>query len=141
MKNIAIIKNSVVENIVSVEEANRAATRTFWEVQGYFCINDAVCSPGDTWNGTNFISPVVIVEPVVETKFSRLQFMNRFTNAELGMIYTTAKTQVAIEVWLDKFKLAEYIDSTDPDTVAGVQMLEQSGLLAVGRANAILGIV
>lgn len=35
--------------------------------------------------------------------------------------------------------VAKYIDLDDPSTVAGVQLLEQSGLLAAGRAADILG--
>lgn len=76
------------------------------------------------------------VQPV--TTLSKLDYMNRFTDAELAGIYTAAKTVVAVEVWLEKFKLAEFIDRFDPRTVAGVQALEVSGLIGVGRAAEIL---
>lgn len=71
---------------------------------------------------------------------SRLDFMNLFTDAELEAIYSAAKTTVSVEVWLDKFKLADWVDLTDPRTVAGVQSLETAGLIATGRATTILGL-
>lgn len=40
---------------------------------------------------------------------TKLSFMRRFSNEELGGIYTAAKSNVLLEVWLDKFKLAEAI--------------------------------
>lgn len=64
--------------------------------------------------------------------------MNRFTDEELVGIYTVAKTAVQVEVWLEKFKIATDVDLDDPRTVAGVEALEQAGLLAAGRAAEIL---
>lgn len=72
------------------------------------------------------------------TVLSKLGYMNRFTDAELAAIYTAAKSVVQVEVWLEKFKLAEFIDLTDQRTIAGVQSLEAAGLLAAGRAAEIL---
>lgn len=69
---------------------------------------------------------------------SKLDYMNRFTDAELAQIYTAAKTTVAIEIWLDKFKLAESIYLDDPRTISGVQTMELVGLIAPGRAAEIL---
>jgi hypothetical protein len=69
---------------------------------------------------------------------TKLKYMNRFTDAELAAIYTTAKSNVQVEVWLDKFKLAEEINLDDPSTIAGVQALEAAGLLAKGRSTEIL---
>lgn len=76
--------------------------------------------------------------PVVKRTLTRLEYMDRFTDAELAGIYTAAKSVVQVEVWLEKFKLAEFIDLTDQRTIAGVQSLEAAGLLAAGRAAEIL---
>lgn len=71
-------------------------------------------------------------------KLSKLVYMSRFTDAELAAIYTAAKTVVAIEVWLDKFKVADDVDLDDARTIAGLAALEDAGLLATGRAAEIL---
>ena len=69
---------------------------------------------------------------------TKLEFFDRFTDAEQVAIYDAAKTVTAIQVWLDKFKLASDIDVTDPRTIAGIQALEAAGLLTAGRAAEIL---
>jgi hypothetical protein len=84
----------------------------------------------------------LVEEPIVATPgvriLTKLAYMNRFTDTELAGIYTAAKSVVQIEVWLDKFKLAEEINLDDPSTIAGVQALEAAGLLIAGRAAEIL---
>lgn len=85
-------------------------------------------------------------EPVVETPqpepaprtITRLEYMNRFTDEELAGLWTAAKSVVQIEIWLEKFKLAEFISLDDPRTVEGLLALEGAGLLAPGRANEIV---
>lgn len=69
---------------------------------------------------------------------TRLDFMNRFSMEELAGIYTAAKSEVLVEVFLDKLKLAEHVDLADPNTVAGVKALAVSGLLTEARAGEIL---
>lgn len=69
---------------------------------------------------------------------TKLDFMNRFTMEELAGIYTIAKSEVLIEVFLDKLKLAEHLDLANPNTVAGVHALATSGLLTEARAGEIL---
>lgn len=84
-------------------------------------------------------TPVDIVQQEIpSTRLTKLDYMNRFTDAELATIYATAKQSPAVEVWLEKFKLSEFVDTADPRTVAGVQALESAGLIAAGRANEIL---
>lgn len=69
---------------------------------------------------------------------TKLAFMERFTDEELAAIYAAAKTDVRVEVWMDKLKLASEVDLADPRTQAGVQALEAMGLIAEGRAAQIL---
>ena len=69
---------------------------------------------------------------------TKLAFMNRFTMEELAAIYTAAKTEVLVEVFLDKLKLAEHVDVTDPHTIGGLQALAASGLLTEARVQAVL---
>lgn len=76
--------------------------------------------------------------PTPRTITTRLGFMGRFTTPELVAIYTAAKTSVELEIWLDKLRAAQEIDTADGRTVEGVVQLEAAGLIAQGRADAIL---
>jgi hypothetical protein len=69
---------------------------------------------------------------------SKLEYMNRFTDTELATIFTAAKSNVALEIWLEKFKLAEFINLDDPATAAGLAALTYVGILAAGRMEGIL---
>ena len=69
---------------------------------------------------------------------TKLDYMNRFHDEELAALYSAAKTVVQIEVWLEKFKVSDEIDLSDPRTGAGLHALESAGLIGPGRANEIL---
>lgn len=69
---------------------------------------------------------------------TKLQFLNRFTNEELAAVYTAAKTNVLIEVFMDKLKLAQEVNLDDPQTVGGLQSLAAAGLLSEARAQEVL---
>lgn len=80
-------------------------------------------------------------EPVIAPplgQISKLAYMDRFTDAELAGIYAASHVSPAVEVWLEKFKLAEFIDLSDPRTLAGLQALEANDLIGTGRALEIL---
>lgn len=77
-------------------------------------------------------------EPVAKPTLTQLEFFNRFTQPELVGIYTAAKSSVPLEIMLDQFKMATYIDTADPQTVGGINALEAAGLIAAGRAAQIL---
>ena len=69
---------------------------------------------------------------------TRLAFMRRFTAQELASIYSIAKTNIQLEIWLDKFKLAEEINLDDVEIVEGLSSFEALGILVPGRAQEIL---
>ena len=85
----------------------------------------------------NFELPAAAAVATVP-RLTHLEFMGRFTDAELVGIYTAAKSSVPVEIWLDKFKLASDVDRTDARTIAGLAGMESAGLLAAGRAAEIL---
>lgn len=87
---------------------------------------------------TELIAEVATQEPTNLGQISKLAYMERFSDAELAAIYGAAKVSLAVEVWLEKFKLAEFIDLSDPRTLAGLQALEANGLIGPGRALEIL---
>lgn len=80
----------------------------------------------------------VVAIPVVKAPITKLAFMDRFTMTELAGIYTAAKTEVMIEVFLDKLKLATEINLSDANTIAGINALATVGLLTTDRAAEIL---
>lgn len=77
-------------------------------------------------------------EPTNLGQISKLAYMERFSDTELAAIYGAAKVSMAVEVWLERFKLAEFIDLSDPRTLAGLQALESNGLIGPDRALGIL---
>lgn len=84
-------------------------------------------------------APMVPNAPVVGRVFTKMEWMDRFTQAELASIFNAAKVSVDVEVWLERFRQSSYVDPSDPRTVGGVQALEAVGILAAGRAAEILG--
>lgn len=81
------------------------------------------------------------VEPVIAPplgQISQLDYMERFTGAELENIYGAEALSLSVRVWLKKFEAADFIDLADPRTLAGLQDLEANGLIGSGRALEIL---
>ena len=68
---------------------------------------------------------------------TKLAFMNLLTDGELEAIYTAAQQSVPMQVWIDKLRVADYIDLNDPRTVSGLITLEMLGILGAGRADVI----
>lgn len=81
----------------------------------------------------------MIFSPVSKT-VSRLAFTERLTDDELFAIYAAAKTDVRVEVFLDRFKISEQIDLLDQRLIDSIRYLEAAGLLADGRAAEVLAV-
>jgi len=79
-----------------------------------------------------------ILDTTIKNALTKFQFMSRFTVEERKAVTALAKTNQDLEDWLDLFKLTEEMNLNDPQTIAGVQMLEAGGIIGVGRANEIL---
>lgn len=78
----------------------------------------------------------------VDLRITRLAFLDRFTDAEaiaidLASIGATVEA-AGLRRYVAKVNAATFIDLSRIDTRAGVQALETVGILAVGRALAIL---
>jgi hypothetical protein len=136
MKSYAIVESGKVVNVIEAE-TDFALSIGAIPLSGFAGIGWTVNGLGE------FSAPIVIPTTPQESlipppPLTRLQFMDRFTDAELAGIYTTAKQSVPVEIWLEKFKLSTEIDLTDPRTIAGIEALEAGGLLDVGRAAEIL---
>lgn len=77
-----------------------------------------------------------IIIPVSILVISKLQFLRRFTAEE--RIVIRASADPVIVDFLHLLDLAQEVRLDDADTQAGVRYLESAGLLAAGRAEAIL---
>lgn len=135
MTTYARISDNTVIEVIDFDPAGRFTSEIaalFTEVPDGTGINDTLNQDG-TW--TKWIAPPEPEPtPVSVRTLTKLEYMDRFTDAELEGIYTAAKTVVQVEIWLEKFKLATEVNLDDPRTIAGLQVMEAAGLLAVGRA-------
>lgn len=75
--------------------------------------------------------------PVPRT-ITKLEYLRRFTTDERVAIRAAAVANPVLDDYLKLMELAQEINLDDQDTVAAVQMLEQSGLIATGRAAEVL---
>ena len=73
-------------------------------------------------------------------RITRLQFLSRFTDAEMQSVIAASDQSPALRSALLKWQTADGIVLTDPATVAGVEALEIAGLLAAGRSAEVLAI-
>lgn len=92
---------------------------------------------GNLWDGSTFSAPEEVT-PVQRTTITRLAFRNRFTPAEKAALYTAAKENVQIQIYLDDVNSATFVDLSRTDTREGVIALENAGLIGSGRALEIL---
>ena len=86
-------------------------------------------------------SNIVIETPeliVQKTVLTPLEFLGRFSIDELRAIFTSAKTNIDVEIWKIMFDKAQNIDLTDPLTIQGVDGLSQLGLISDSRKSEIL---
>lgn len=83
-----------------------------------------------------------IAEPAPDAAviLTKTEFLNRFTLAEREAIIVGSKTAIALEVYLFDLQNADSVYINSQQTIVSLQYLEAAGLLAMGRANQILGI-
>lgn len=89
---------------------------------------------GKRWTGTAWEAVAQAPNPVI----TKLAFRERFTQDEKVALYTAAKSEVRIQIWLDDLDAAQDLRLDDPRIIAGVQMLESQGMIGAGRAGEIL---
>lgn len=136
----ALIRAGKVENVIVADAEFATQLASEWDRVEVINPPGVGVGVGWGWDGTQFVAPIQPEpEPAPAVRvLSKLDYMNRFADAELAGIYTAAKTVISVEVWLEKFKLASDINLDDPRTIGGLQAMEAAGLLAVGRAAEIL---
>lgn len=78
------------------------------------------------------------INPQHKTRFSVLEFRDRFTHAEQLAIRQAQMTDMEVGLVYDNFQAAQYIDLEDPRVAAGLDLYEAKGLLAAGRKTELL---
>ncbi|KAF0844319.1 hypothetical protein FNL37_1763 [Methylovorus glucosotrophus] len=75
---------------------------------------------------------------VLLTKFTSLEYLDRFTEAEQLAVVGATMSNPAVKLWYDRMAMASYVDITDPRVAAGIDALIAAGLLDAGRKDALL---
>lgn len=70
---------------------------------------------------------------------SRLEFLKRFTNTEYATITAARAVNAGLDFYWQKLMASDCVYLADAETVGGVNLLEQAGLIGAGRAAEILG--
>lgn len=84
-------------------------------------------------------SGIVTAIKTTVRSISKTDFLNRLTNTELATIMTAASQNIAVAVWKQRFDSHDgLVNLDDAELVAGLQSFEAAGLLAAGRAAAIV---
>jgi hypothetical protein len=76
--------------------------------------------------------------PQIKTKFTSLEYLKKFTEAEQLTVVTATLANAQIKLWYDKMIAATFVDLNDPLTSAGLDALIAANLLAPSRKAQIL---
>ena len=77
-------------------------------------------------------------EPPQPKRFTSLEFLDLFTDAEQKSIAAAAMVNVDAKLWYDRTLAAMFVTLADPRTEAGLTALVGAGLLTVERKAAIV---
>lgn len=116
------------------------------KAEGFFNVIEPALNPGQMYgsvifNATEGFFIYTIIEkpaPAPNSILSKLQFFSLFTGAEKAAIFTVARQSIEAEIWLETFRISQYIDLKNQQTIVGVTQLEAAGILTQGRAAEIL---
>ena len=142
---VGVVAESQADQAFALPEGAGSDLRRYSVVKGKLV--DAFKGKTDKEVEEHFIAQAVVEDvpvtdvPVVKPPLTKLAFMNLFTMEELAGIYTAAKSEVMIELFLEKVKFATEsagISMSDPDMSKGLSTLAAIGLLTPERAEEIL---
>lgn len=76
--------------------------------------------------------------PEPKTKFTSLEYLDRFTESEQVAIVSATSQNVQLKLFYDRLLAATFIDLEDPRTAAGVDALISAGLVDESRKSELL---
>ncbi len=102
----------------------------------------------DSITGEEFYNPVTKqFDPPRKHILTKLELIQRLTPTEQVLLFfpddaqnVSAEAKMPLKLFAKQIELANFIDLDRPDTVAGLEQLEQIGLLEHGRVLEIRGI-
>jgi hypothetical protein len=125
MKHWALIEGNIVSTIT--EQENKP------EIDGIWVECPYEYGPGCKYIGGEFFPPDP--PPVIRT---RLEIIN-LLDSDYVSIITASKTDVAVEVWLEKFRLTEIFDMSSSVAQSEIEFLVTKNLINQEKADLILG--
>lgn len=129
---MTLLESETPKAILSYREAvRRASNRAETELNKLRAINTVNAF---TWQ----------VEPTdypSNKSLTHLEFLRRFTSDERIAITQAGLSNTAIADYINMLDVAKFVNTTDGDVAAGVQALEAAGVIDLGRANEILGLL
>lgn len=72
------------------------------------------------------------------TILTKYQFISRLTVQERIAIFELENTNAMVKMWLEMFKICDEIDLSNEETIQGINMLSQLGILANERIAELL---
>lgn len=90
-------------------------------------------------SAVEFWNPAILAFQTKPTaQLTTKEFLKRFTATEYATIKGAAAQNGVVDYYFQLLLAASYVCVSDADTIAGVQMLAQAGLIGEGRAAEIL---
>lgn len=137
-----LIRNSVISDIQELDNDQIVALmpsyQTIIDLFGLVPIPEV----GWSFDGMNVINPATGLPCSKSIKITQVGLLGRFTFPEKVTIQSVAAglntNGYTMKAWILEFETANYIDLSRPETIAGIQWLESSGLIAPGRSETIL---
>ena len=127
---LCLNKDDIIVDIMVTDYEMIHDCRIPWPVADY-------TQKGNKYNrDTQLIEEVVPTPPCV---FSKLEFREKFTLAELTGMYNAVDTDVVVKIIIDDLKISDEIDTCHPALLNGIGYLYQAGYLTYERMMEILG--
>lgn len=137
MQRFARVANGRVAEIIELPDGVSLADAFHPSIAEACAPCGAEVGPGWVQSGPGFSAPEAAA-PVSRTRFSFLEFMDLFTEAEQLAIAGAAMTNVATKLWYDRAVGAQFIDLTDARLTAGLEAIVTAGLLTSARRTRVL---
>lgn len=139
----ALIKNGTVEQVIVADDSFVAQLQGWQRIERIDVAPHAGRGIGVGWGwsqGAGYTAPAQAPEPTppADRRLAPASFKRRLTQQERIAIRQAAKVNDAVYDFMDLLNSSKFVDLDDPLTQAGLQQMEAAGLMAAGRADAVL---
>jgi hypothetical protein len=134
----ARIQNGVVAELFTPPNGVSIASCFVASIATTFVPASAAVQQGWTYSGGGFAPPVAGPAPAKATVLTFNQLISRLTSQEQGALGAAALANPQIFLWFGMGAAANTVDLLDPQTRAGMDVLEAAGVLSSARCDAVL---